>query len=93
MSSKCASCDQRNASIYCPDADDVFCYECYEEKPINDACGDYESGYECAMREMEFDGLDAAHALMAFDIDPADNAFQYGFYRACIHEMNKRIKN
>ena len=36
--SKCASCDQHGASIYCPDADDVYCYECYEEKLIDDEC-------------------------------------------------------
>jgi hypothetical protein len=38
--SKCASCDQHGASIYCPDADDVYCYECYEEKLIDDECDD-----------------------------------------------------
>jgi len=92
MSSKCASCDQRNASIYCPESDDVFCYECYGDYESGYE-SEYESGYECATLEMEFDGLDAAHALLSFDIDPANNAFQYGFYRACINEMEKRIKN
>lgn len=33
--SKCASCDQRNASVYCPDADDMYCYSCYEQKQID----------------------------------------------------------
>ena len=32
--SKCASCDQHNAFTYCPDADDMYCAECYEQKLI-----------------------------------------------------------
>jgi hypothetical protein len=36
--SKCAICDQRNASVYCPDADDMYCYSCYEQKQIDNEC-------------------------------------------------------
>ena len=32
MMSKCAGCDQRNANIYDPDVDDMYCYDCYNEK-------------------------------------------------------------
>lgn len=36
--SKCASCDQRNAFTYCPNADDMYCSECYTQKLIDDEC-------------------------------------------------------
>lgn len=36
--SKCAGCDQRNASIYCADTDNMYCYDCYTEKAIQDEC-------------------------------------------------------
>ena len=36
--SKCAGCDQRNASVYCPEADDMYCYSCYEQKQIDNEC-------------------------------------------------------
>ena len=36
--SKCASCDQHNAFTYCPDADDMYCVECYEQKLIDNEC-------------------------------------------------------
>jgi uncharacterized UBP type Zn finger protein len=38
--SKCATCDQRNASVYCPEADDMYCYSCYEQKQIDNECND-----------------------------------------------------
>ena len=33
--SKCASCDQRNATIY---DDDMYCMDCHDEKLIADEC-------------------------------------------------------
>lgn len=36
--SKCASCDQHNAFTYCPDADDMYCAECYEQRLIDAEC-------------------------------------------------------
>ena len=32
MYSKCACCDNRNATIYNADADDMYCSDCHDEK-------------------------------------------------------------
>jgi len=46
--SKCASCDQHNAFTYCPDADDMYCSECYTQKLIDDECYcDEDRGITC----------------------------------------------
>ena len=36
--SKCAGCDQRNANIYNPDTDDMYCHDCHLEKQHEDEC-------------------------------------------------------
>lgn len=85
--SKCAVCDNHDASFY--HDEDMYHMECYYE------CyhyGDYDEGYQSARNEIDFNGLDVVNALMMFDIDPADNAFQYGYRRACVHEMEKRYE-
>ena len=48
MYSKCAFCDQRNATVYCADTDDMYCRDCYEEKLIDDECYcDDDTGMVC----------------------------------------------
>ena len=38
MFSKCCRCDERNANIYDPDTDDMYCYECHLEKREEEEC-------------------------------------------------------
>ena len=52
MTSKCARCDQRNANIYDPDVDDMYCYDCHLEKRLEDECYcDDDSGIICHLHE------------------------------------------
>jgi len=85
--SKCSVCDERGATFYHDES--MYHMECYYE------CyhyGDYDEGYQCARREIDLGELDADNALMMFDIDPADSAFQYGYRRACIHEYERKME-
>lgn len=48
--SKCAVCDERNASVYDADADDMYCTSCYEEKRYEEDicyCDEYSSCQPC----------------------------------------------
>jgi|DEB0MinimDraft_6_1074348.scaffolds.fasta_scaffold314550_1 hypothetical protein len=46
--SKCAGCDERNATIYDDSNDDMYCVDCYEQKQIDDACYcDSDRGITC----------------------------------------------
>ena len=36
MFSKCAICDQRNATVYDSEADDMYCADCHSQKIYDD---------------------------------------------------------
>tara|TARA_R100001510_G_C7647506_1_gene204825 strand:- start:589 stop:762 length:174 start_codon:yes stop_codon:yes gene_type:complete len=36
MFSKCAACDQRNATVYDSEADDMYCADCHSQKIYDD---------------------------------------------------------
>jgi hypothetical protein len=53
MGSKCAVCDERNATIYDAEADDMYCGGCYEQKRYEEDvcyCGEYSTCVPCIER-------------------------------------------
>jgi len=36
MFSKCAACDERNATVYDSEADDMYCIDCHSQKIYDD---------------------------------------------------------
>ena len=50
---KCAVCDQRNATVYDADADDMYCTDCHAEKIYEQEvcyCDEYSSCLPCIER-------------------------------------------
>lgn len=83
--SKCSVCDMHGASF--SHNESMYHMECYYE------CyhyGEYDQGYQSARNEIDFHGMDVENMLALFRRDPADNAFQYGYHRACVHEFEKQ---
>lgn len=82
--SKCEVCDNHGANIpYNEGMYHAECYyECYEY-------AEYDEGYQYARQEIDNNELNADVAVMSFDIYPADTAFQFGYRRACIHEIER----
>ena len=51
--SKCAVCDQRNATVYDAEADDMYCTDCYEQKRYEEDtcyCDEYSNCIPCIER-------------------------------------------
>ena len=54
--SKCASCDQRNATIYNADSDSMYCHACHDEKLYYENtcyCSEDNECIPCQMKEMQ----------------------------------------
>ena len=82
--SKCEVCDNHGANIAYNEG--MYHAECYYECYVY---AEYDEGYQYARQEIDNNELNVDVAIMVFDIDPADTAFQYGYRRACLHEIEK----
>ncbi len=87
MFSKCACCDQRNATVYVSSRDDMYCQMCHAEQFY---LADFEEGYQLAKCEIERGDIDAEAAVYSFEQDPPDNARHWGFLQACLHEVENK---
>jgi len=84
LSSKCAVCDNRGATYYYDRTDDMYHMSCWYEVYEAHAFG---SGYDAAKEEYaESSCEDIDIALMLYDIDPPDSAFQWGHLRYLLEE-------
>ena len=89
MFSKCACCDQRNATVYVASRDDMYCNMCHAEQFH---FADFDEGYQLARCEIDRGDIDARAAVYSFEQDPPDCARHWGFLQACIHEVDAEIE-
>ena len=90
MFSKCACCDQRNATIYVASSDDMYCGMCHAEQFYY---ADFDEGYQMGRGEIDSGDFDTTAAVMSFEADPPDCARHWGFLQACLHQIEIEKEN
>lgn len=87
MSRKCAVCDEPDGLVYVHEREEYYCSSCYHEEFNREA---FNQGFDAANQEIEAGEIyDLDLAIYMFDVNPATNAFQYGFLEA-LKKHNKK---
>ena len=88
MSRKCCRCDEPDNLMYAAEPDDYFCMSCYYEEFYRVS---FNQGFDAADQEIEAGEIyDLDLAIYMFDVNPATNAFQYGFREALKHRNKEQ---
>ena len=90
MSRKCCRCDEPDDLMYAAEPDDYFCMSCYYEEFYRVS---FNQGFDAADQEIEAGEIyDLDLAIYMFDVNPATNAFQYGFLEALKKHNKKKCR-